>query len=114
MLLAAGELVWNNFQIDFLGILHCILGKKNKIQLFIMNKYLRLQHEVRIMTNLSRMQLIKKADEICEFARKIFNEKRVDLLRKAVELYKQATLGLMAKKVEKEADDWEIWWERGE
>jgi hypothetical protein len=79
-----------------------------------MNKYLHIQHEVRIMTNLSRMQLIKKADEICEFARKIFNEKRVELLRKAAELYKQATLSLMAEKVEKEADNWEIWWERGE
>lgn len=80
-----------------------------------MNKYLKtIQHEVGIMPDLSRMQLIQKADEICEFARKIFNNKRVELLRKAAKLYREATLSLMAEKVEKEADDWEIWWEKGE
>jgi DNA-binding transcriptional MerR regulator len=62
---------------------------------------------------LSRIRTIKKADEVCEFARKIFNEKRSELLRKAAELYKQATLSYLAEKIEKEADDWEIWWNEG-
>jgi hypothetical protein len=65
------------------------------------------------MTELSRMQLIQKADEICEFARKIFNNKRAELLRKAAQFYKEATLSVMAEKVEKEAADWEMW-EKGE
>ena len=66
------------------------------------------------MSELSRMQMIEKADEICEFARKIFNDKRAELLRKAAKYYKEATLSLMAEKVKKEADDWEIWREKGE
>ena len=58
------------------------------------------------------MQLIHKADELCEFARKIFNEKRVEMLVKAARLYKEATLSLMAEKIEKEASDWQIWWDK--
>lgn len=81
----------------------------------MMNKYLKdqIQHEVSV-AELSRMQIIKKADDLCEFARKIYNEKRVELLRKASELYKQATLSVLSDKIKKEADDWEIWWEKGE
>jgi glutamate synthase domain-containing protein 2 len=80
-----------------------------------MNKYLKEQYNMRFvfMTELSRMQLIQKADEICEFARKIFNNKRSELLRKAAQFYKEATLSIMAEKVEKEADDWEVWYEKG-
>lgn len=90
-------------------------GQKIHINLFMMNKYLKtIQHEVRIMSELSRMQLIQKADEICEFARKIYNNKRVELLRKAAGFYREATLSLLAEKVEKEASDWESWWEKGE
>lgn len=61
------------------------------------------------MATLSRMQKIKKADELVEFARKVFNNKRVELLKKAAEIYKEATLSLLAEKIEKEADDWQIW-----
>ena len=64
------------------------------------------------MSKESRMQLISKADELCEFARKIFNEKRVEMLVKAAHLYKEATLSLMAEKIEKEASDWQIWWDK--
>ena len=51
------------------------------------------------MENSSRIKLIKKADEIYNFARKLFNEKRSATLRKASLLYKKATLSLMAEKV---------------
>lgn len=61
------------------------------------------------MVDQSRMQLIRKADELVEFARKVFNDKRIELLRKAAQFYKEATLGFLAEKIEKEADDWEIW-----
>jgi hypothetical protein len=56
-----------------------------------------------------RLEKIKKADELVEFARKVFNNKRVGLLKKAAKLYKEATLSLMSDKLEKEADDWDIW-----
>ena len=59
------------------------------------------------MENSSRIKLIKKADEIYNFARKLFNEKRSATLRKASLLYKKATLSLMAEKVEKEANEWD-------
>lgn len=64
------------------------------------------------MAKESRMQLISKADKLCEFARKIFNEKRVEMLIKAARLYKEATLSLMEEKIEKEARDWQIWWDK--
>lgn len=66
------------------------------------------------MKELSKVQLINKADEICEFARKIYNEKRSELLRKAAGFYKEATLSFLAEKIEKEADEWDKWWEKGE
>lgn len=56
-----------------------------------------------------RLELIKKADEIVNFARTLFNPKRTELLRKAAKIYREATLGLLAEKIEKEADDWDIW-----
>lgn len=57
--------------------------------------------------SISRLELIYKADEIYKFSQSIFNEKRVDLLKKAAEYYRAATLSLLAEKVEKEAKDWE-------
>lgn len=66
------------------------------------------------MAKESRMQIISKADGLCEFARKIFNEKRVEMLIKAADLYREATLSLMAEKIEKEAYDWQIWWEKND
>lgn len=56
-----------------------------------------------------RKEIIEKADELVRFARTIFNEKRSDTLRKAAKMYREATLGVMAEKIEKEADDWDIW-----
>lgn len=64
------------------------------------------------MEKLSRMQMIQKADKMSEFSRKILNEKRTGLLRQAAQLYKDATLSLMAEAIEKEADNWEIWWKQ--
>jgi hypothetical protein len=57
--------------------------------------------------SISRIELIYKADEIYKFSQSIFNEKRTDLLKKAAEYYKAATLSLLAEKLEKEAKDWE-------
>jgi hypothetical protein len=61
------------------------------------------------MAKQNRIQNINKADELVEFARKVFNNKRVELLKKAAQLYKKANLSLLAEKIEKEADDWQIW-----
>lgn len=57
--------------------------------------------------SISRIELINKADEIYKFAQSIFNEKRTELLKKAADYYRAATLSLLAEKVEKEAKDWE-------
>lgn len=57
-----------------------------------------------------RRELIEKADELARFARTIFNEKRSETLRKAAGMYKEATLSLLAELIEKEADDWDVWW----
>lgn len=56
-----------------------------------------------------RNELIGRADEIVKFSKTIFDEKRSELLRKAAKLYREASLTLMAEKIEKEADDWDIW-----
>lgn len=56
-----------------------------------------------------RLELIKKADEIVQFARTLFNSKRTELLRKATKIYREATLSFLAEIIEKEADDWDIW-----
>ena len=56
-----------------------------------------------------RLELISKADELVKFARAIFNEKRSETLRKAAKIYKEATLSFLAEQIEKEADDWDIW-----
>ena len=53
-----------------------------------------------------RNELIERADEI---ARATTDGTRSKMLRKAAKAYREATLGLMAKAVEKEADDWDIW-----
>jgi len=65
------------------------------------------------MADSKRLELINKADEIVNFARKIFNDKRVDMLKKAAQLYKEATLSLMAEKLENEAEEWKSWRENG-
>lgn len=57
-----------------------------------------------------RKELIEQADELVRFARNIFNEKRGEMLRKASKLYKEATLGLMSEIIDKEADDWDAWY----
>jgi hypothetical protein len=57
--------------------------------------------------DISRTELIYKADEIYKFAQSIFNEKRVELLKKAADYYRAATLSLLAEKIEKESKDWE-------
>lgn len=56
-----------------------------------------------------RKEVIEKADELVRFAHGVFNEKRSELLRRAAKLYKDATLSLMAEIIEKEADDWDVW-----
>lgn len=54
-----------------------------------------------------RNELIERGDELARFARTVFGEKRVELLRKAADIYKQATLGQLSEAVNKEADEWE-------
>lgn len=54
-----------------------------------------------------RNEIISRADEILSFAKKIFSDKRSELLRKAAALYKEATLSRMAEILEKEAIEWE-------
>jgi hypothetical protein len=56
-----------------------------------------------------RRELIEKADELVRFARTIFNEKRSETLRRAAFMYKDATLSVLSEMIEKEADDWDIW-----
>jgi len=56
-----------------------------------------------------RNELIERADEIVRLARASTDERRSEMLRKAAKIYREATLGLMAESVEKEADDWDIW-----
>jgi vacuolar-type H+-ATPase subunit E/Vma4 len=54
-----------------------------------------------------RRELIEKADEIVRLARTISDRRRSATLRKAAEMYRQATLSLMAEIIEEEADDWD-------
>jgi vacuolar-type H+-ATPase subunit H len=56
-----------------------------------------------------RREMIEKADELVRFARSVFNEKRSETLRKAAKLYRDATLSVLAEKIDKEADDWDVW-----
>jgi hypothetical protein len=56
-----------------------------------------------------RRELIDKADELVKFARTIFGEKRSETLRRAANMYREATLTFLADMMEKEADDWDIW-----
>ncbi len=62
-----------------------------------------------------RIKIIKKADEICDFARKLYDSKRSSTLRKAASLYEKATLSYLSKKINKEADEWDkfidSWWQ---
>ena len=57
--------------------------------------------------DISRTELIYKAYEIYKFSQSIFNEKRIELLKKAADYYRAATLSLLAEKIEKESKDWE-------
>jgi hypothetical protein len=54
-----------------------------------------------------RIETINKADEIVLFSKKIFSDKRSELLRKAALLYRKATLSILADLLEKEAADWD-------
>ena len=56
-----------------------------------------------------RRELIEKADELVRFARTILDEKRSTALRRAANMYRHATLSILAEMLEKEADDWDIW-----
>jgi len=56
-----------------------------------------------------RRELIEKADELARFARTILDDKRSNTLRKAAKMYRESTLSVLAEMVEKEADDWDIW-----
>lgn len=58
-----------------------------------------------------RNELMERADEIARIARATTDGKGSEMLRKAAKLYREATLGLMAETVEKEADDWDIWFD---
>lgn len=53
-----------------------------------------------------RKELIERADELVRFARTVLDGKRVELLKRAAGLYKEATLGAMAEIIEQEAEDW--------
>jgi hypothetical protein len=55
-----------------------------------------------------RRELIEKADELVRFSNSVFSNKRVEILRKAAAMYREATLSVLADKTEKEADDWDI------
>jgi hypothetical protein len=55
-----------------------------------------------------RRELIEKADELVRFSNSVFSNKRVEMLRKAAKMYRDATLSVLADKIEKEADDWDI------
>jgi hypothetical protein len=59
------------------------------------------------MDPIERNNLIDKADELVSFANKIFNEKKPEMLRKAADLYRKATLSFYAELIEKQAKDWE-------
>lgn len=54
-----------------------------------------------------RNELIERADELSRFARTIFDEKRVEFLRKAADLYRKASLSMLSEIVNREADEWE-------
>jgi len=54
-----------------------------------------------------RNELIERADELARFARTVLTDKRIELLRKAAELYKNASLSMLSEITNKEADDWE-------
>jgi hypothetical protein len=54
-----------------------------------------------------RKELIGRADELTRFARTVLNDERSELLRKAANLYQEASLSLLAEITSKEADDWE-------
>ena len=54
-----------------------------------------------------RNELIERADELARFARTIITDKRTELLRKAAEFYKNASLSMLSEITNKEADDWE-------
>lgn len=54
-----------------------------------------------------RRELIDRADEIVRLARTLLDSKRSENLRKAASIYREATLSLLAKKLEREADRWD-------
>ena len=54
-----------------------------------------------------RNELIERADELARFARTVVDGKRVELLRKAADLYRDASLSMLSEIVNREADEWE-------
>lgn len=54
-----------------------------------------------------RNELIERADELVRFSRSIVTDKRTELLKKAAEFYRKASLSFLADLTNKEADDWE-------
>lgn len=54
-----------------------------------------------------RNELIERADELVRFARTIFTEKRTEMLRKAANLYKDASMSQMSEITNQEADKWD-------
>jgi hypothetical protein len=54
-----------------------------------------------------RKELIERADEIVRVARSLLDSKRSENLRKAANIYREATLSILANKIDKEADRWD-------
>lgn len=54
-----------------------------------------------------RKEMMERGDELVRFARTVFDDKRPELLRKAAEIYRKATLGQLADIIEREANEWE-------
>jgi hypothetical protein len=54
-----------------------------------------------------RKEMIERGDELVRFARTVFDEKRLELLRKAADIYRKSTLGQLADMIEREANEWE-------
>lgn len=68
-----------------------------------------MQQEVVMKKVKKRIEILYKADELYDFAQKIFSNKRIELLKRCSKLYKEADLSLMSEKVSKEADTWDRW-----
>jgi len=54
-----------------------------------------------------RKELIERADEIVRVARTLLDSRRSENLRKAANIYREATLSVLARKIDNEADRWD-------